>query len=66
LAALRRLFRIPAPELAALSLKLDLALADQAWELEGCGECLAAIAEDARRLQKNESSESLSEFALSA
>ncbi len=50
LAALRRLFRIPAPDLAALSLKLDLALADQAWELEGCEGCLAAMAEDARRL----------------
>jgi hypothetical protein len=50
LAALRRLFRIAAPDLAALSLKLDLALADQAWELEGCGTCLAATAEDARRV----------------
>jgi hypothetical protein len=50
LAALRRLFRIPAPDLAALSLKLDLALADQAWELEGCEACLEAMAEDARRL----------------
>ncbi len=49
LAALRRLFRLPAPNLAALSLKLDLALADQAWELEGCEDCLAAMAEDARR-----------------
>jgi hypothetical protein len=50
LAALRRLFRIPAPDLAALSLKLELALADRAWELEGCEGCLAAMAEDARRL----------------
>jgi hypothetical protein len=50
LAAVRRLFRIPAPDLAALSLKLDLALADQAWELEGCESCLAVMAEDARRL----------------
>lgn len=50
LTALRRLFRIEAPDLAALSLKLDLALAEQAWELEGCEECLAAMAEDARRL----------------
>ena len=50
LAALRRLFRIPAPDLAALSLKLDFALADQAWELEGCESCLEAMAEDARRL----------------
>jgi hypothetical protein len=33
-----------------LSLKLDLALADQAWELEGYESCLATMAEDARRL----------------
>jgi hypothetical protein len=50
LAALRRLFRIPAPDLAALSLKLDLAVADQAWELTGCETCLEAAAADARRL----------------
>jgi hypothetical protein len=50
LAALRRLFRVPAPDLAALALKLELAVADQAWELEGCEECLAAMAEDAWRI----------------
>lgn len=50
LAALRRLLRLPSPDLAALSLKLDLAVADQAWELTGCESCLAAIANDARRL----------------
>jgi hypothetical protein len=32
-AALRRLLRLPAPDLPALALKLDLAVADQAWEL---------------------------------
>jgi hypothetical protein len=52
LAALRRLFRIPAPDLAALSLKLDLAVADQAWELTGCETCLEAAAADARRLSR--------------
>jgi hypothetical protein len=50
LATLRRLFRIPAPDLAALSVKLDLALADQAWELEGCETCFVKMADDARRL----------------
>jgi hypothetical protein len=50
LAALRRLFLIPAPDLAALSLKLDFAVADQAWELTGCETCLEAAAADARRL----------------
>ena len=49
-AALLRLFQLPAPDLAALSLKLDLALADQAWELTGAEDCLAVIAADARRL----------------
>ncbi len=49
-ARLGRLFRPPAPDLAALSLKLDLALADQAWELTGAEDCLAVIAADARRL----------------
>jgi hypothetical protein len=52
LSVLRRLFQVPAPDLAALSLKLDLALADQAWELEGCESCLEAMADDARRLAR--------------
>ncbi|HYE28340.1 MAG TPA: hypothetical protein VEA61_08925 [Allosphingosinicella sp.] len=50
LAALRRLLRLPAPDLPALALKLDLAVADQAWELGGCETCLALAAADARRL----------------
>ena len=53
LAALRRLLRVPAPVLAALSLKLDFAVADQAWELEGCDTCLVNIAHDAQRLSGN-------------
>lgn len=53
LAELRRLFRLPAPHLAALALKLRLAIADQAWELSGCETCLAAMAEDAQRLAAN-------------
>jgi hypothetical protein len=55
LAALRRLLRAPAPDIAALALKLDLAVADQAWELTGCESCLAALAADARRLSANSS-----------
>jgi hypothetical protein len=50
LAALRRLLRLPAPDLAALALKLDLAIADLAWELEGCETCFAALQADASRL----------------
>jgi hypothetical protein len=49
-AVLRRLLRLPVPDLAALALKLELAVADQAWELTGAEDCLAVIAADARRL----------------
>jgi hypothetical protein len=49
-AALRRLLRLPAPDIAALALKLELAVADQAWELAGCETCLPTAAADARRL----------------
>jgi hypothetical protein len=50
LAVLRRLFQVPAPNLEALALKLELVVADQAWELERGEACLAAMADDARRL----------------
>jgi hypothetical protein len=49
-AALRRLLRTPAPDLAALSTKIDLAVDQAAWELTGGGPCLAALKRDARRL----------------
>jgi len=52
---LRRLLRTPAPNLAALALKLELAVADMAWELTGCDTCLTALAADARRLSANSS-----------
>ena len=50
LAALRRLLHAPAPDLAAIALKIELAVADLAWELTGCETCLEALAADARRL----------------
>jgi hypothetical protein len=50
LAALRRLLRLPAPDLPALSLKIDLIVDDQAWELSGADSFLPALAADARRL----------------
>ncbi|HEY0412989.1 MAG TPA: hypothetical protein VGD66_07600 [Allosphingosinicella sp.] len=53
LAALRRLLRLPAPDVAALALKLELAVADFVWELTGCEACLAAVAADARRLAQD-------------
>lgn len=50
LAAVRRLLRLPAADLPALVVKLDLAVAEQAWEDCGSEDCLALIAADARRI----------------
>lgn len=50
LAAVRRLLRLPARDLPALVAKLDLAVAEQAWEDNGSEGCLALIAADARRI----------------
>jgi hypothetical protein len=49
-AALRRLLAVPAPDILALALKIELAVADQAWELTGADTFLPALAADARRL----------------
>jgi hypothetical protein len=49
-AALKRLLRVPAPHLAALADKLQLAVSQQAWELIGGDACMAALIADARRL----------------
>ncbi|HEX8584283.1 MAG TPA: hypothetical protein VF680_07730 [Allosphingosinicella sp.] len=48
--ALTRLLAAPAPGLAALSLKIDLMVDDQAWELTAAQAILAALKADARRL----------------
>lgn len=53
LAAVRRLLRLPAGDLPALVLKLDLVVAEQAWEDSGSEDCLTLIAADARRLSEN-------------
>jgi hypothetical protein len=50
LAVLRRLLRIPAPDLAAFALKLELAIDDQAWELTDAELFLDGLRADARRL----------------
>lgn len=50
LAAVRRLLRAPAPDLAALAMKIALAVDDRAWELTGAEACLAAVRADALRL----------------
>jgi hypothetical protein len=48
--ALERLLGLPAPDPAALALKLALAVAEQAWELPEGEASMARIAEDAARL----------------
>jgi hypothetical protein len=53
LAAVRRLLRLPARDLPALVLKLDVAVAEQAWEDSGSEDCLVLIAADARRIWAN-------------
>jgi hypothetical protein len=50
--ALRRLLRAPAPDLAGLALKLELAARESAWELTGAETCIAALAREARRLAR--------------
>jgi hypothetical protein len=50
LAALTRLLRVPAPDLPALTLKIDLIIAEAVWELSDAGSCLAVLKTDARRL----------------
>lgn len=51
-AALRRLLRAPAPDLAGLALKLELAARETAWELTGAETCIATLAREARRLAR--------------
>lgn len=52
IAAVRRLLRLPAADLPALSFKLEIAVAEEAWEGSGSEDCLANIAADARRLSE--------------
>ena len=48
--ALERLMSVPAPDLPALSLKVALAVDEQAWELPDGEACMARLKDDARRL----------------
>jgi hypothetical protein len=50
LAAVRRLLRLPATDLPALALKLEIAVAEQAWEDSGSEDCLERVRDDAKRL----------------
>jgi len=53
-AGLRRLLRIPAPDLAALSMKIDLTVDHDVATLTGGQLCLATLKQDARRLAAQE------------
>ena len=48
--ALRHLLRTPAPDLAGLALKVELAVDQDAATLAGGEACMAALKADARRL----------------
>ena len=48
--ALRRLLRVPAPDLRSLSLKVELTVDEEVATLTGGQACLAALKADARRL----------------
>lgn len=50
LEAVRRLLRLPAGDLPALALKLEIAVAEQAWENSGSEDCLERLRDDAKRL----------------
>ena len=51
-AALRRLMRVRAPDLAALALKIELAIDEEVGSLSGGELCLAALKRDVRRLMR--------------
>jgi hypothetical protein len=49
---LRRLLAVPAPDVAALATKLEVAVAAELADLTYAPPALAALAEDARRLSR--------------
>jgi hypothetical protein len=50
--ALRQLMKVRAPDLAALALKIELAIDEEVGSLAGGEACLAALKRDVRRLMK--------------
>src|SRR5215213_9284484 len=48
--ALCTLLALPAPDLAGLAAKLDIIVAQLAWELTGAEDCLERLRRDAHRL----------------
>ena len=51
-AAMVRLMKVRAPDLAALALKIELAIDEEVGTLTGGEPCLAAVKRDVRRLMK--------------
>jgi len=51
-AAVRRVMRVRAPDLAALAVKIELAIDQEVGTLTGGDLCLAALRRDVRRLMK--------------
>jgi hypothetical protein len=51
-AALRRLMRVPAPDVAALAVKIEFVVAHEVATLNGGEACMAALRRDARRLAR--------------
>jgi hypothetical protein len=47
---LRRLLTVPAPDLPALGVKIELAFEHEVGTLSGTGPCIATVRADARRL----------------
>ena len=50
--ALRRVMKVRAPDLAALAVKIELAIDEEVGSLTGGEACLAALKRDVRRLMK--------------
>jgi hypothetical protein len=48
--AVRKLIRAPAPDLAALGVKIALVVDERAWELSGGERCMRVLKADSRRL----------------
>jgi hypothetical protein len=53
-AALRRLFRVPAPDIAALAVKIELLIDHEVAMLNGGEACMAALRRDALRLSSGQ------------
>jgi hypothetical protein len=47
---MRRLFRVPAPDVAALAVKIEIVVAHEVATLNEGEACMAALRRDARRL----------------